>query len=206
MLGGVLWGFQNPEQWAEPKRGTDFFDLKGDIEAVLALLGNIPEGLSYQPTEHPALHPYHASRVHKGNQSLGIFGALHPGLAAALGLEQPVFLFELELNLLTQRSVPRFSPISKLPMVRRDISLLVDRGVAAVELIRCVAETATNGLKDFQLFDLYKGEGIDPKKKSIALGLIFQGTSSTLIDAEVDQGVERVLKRLRERFEATLRS
>jgi len=206
MLGGVLWGFQNPEQWAEPKRGADFFDLKGDVEALLALRGDTPAGLSYQPTEHPALHPYHASRVHKGNQSLGIFGALHPGLAAALGLEQPVFLFELELNLLTQGSVPRFSPISKLPMVRRDISLLVDRGVAAAELIRCVAETAPNGLKDFQLFDLYQGEGIDPKKKSIALGLIFQGTSSTLIDSEVDQTVERVLKRLQERFKVTLRS
>ncbi|MGH8508765.1 MAG: phenylalanine--tRNA ligase subunit beta, partial [Gammaproteobacteria bacterium] len=206
MLGGVLWGLQYPEQWAEPKREADFFDIKGDVEALSALLDDTPERVSYQPAVHPALHPYRASRVHKGNQSLGTFGALHPELAAVLGLEQPVFLFEIDLNVLTHGAVPRFSPISKLPMVRRDISVLVDRDVAAAELMRCVAQTAPNELRDFQLFDLYQGEGIDPKKKSIALGLIFQGTSSTLTDAEVDKAVERVLKRLQERFEVTLRS
>jgi phenylalanyl-tRNA synthetase beta chain len=205
MIGGVITGLADPEQWATPRRHADFFDLKADVEALFAL-GGCRDTLEFTAGHHPALHPGQAAEVRLDGRLIGILGALHPRLVDELGVAQPVFVFQLELEAVVRRALPRFEPLSKFPTVRRDISVLLDRTLPAARIFACIAENAPEMLRDLQLFDLYEGEGIDPEKKSLTLGLIFQGTSSTLIDDDVDTLVDRVLSKLKQDVGAILRS
>ncbi len=204
-LGGVVAGPAHPKQWGVARRATDFYDLKGDVEALLALVGP-PAAYEFKPTKHPALHPGQAALIERQGTALGLMGALHPSLARELGLEGPVFLFQMDLEAVTRSELPRFQPLSKFPFVQRDISIVLDKAIAASDVIHCLRRAAPEVLKDLQLFDLYQGEGIDPGKKSLALRLIFQGTSSTLIEGDVDVIVESLLLRLSRELGATLRS
>jgi phenylalanyl-tRNA synthetase beta chain len=183
----------------------DFYDLKGDVEALLALAGP-PLTYEFKPIEHPALHPGQAALIERQDTALGLLGALHPSRARELGLAEPVFLFQVDLKAMTQRELPYFKPLSKFPLVERDISIVLDQEIPASQVIHCLRRASPEVLKDLQLFDLYQGEGIDPGKKSLALRLIFQGTSSTLIEGDVDAIVEGLLLRLSRELGANLRS
>jgi phenylalanyl-tRNA synthetase beta chain len=205
VIGGVASGFAYPEQWGSTRREMDFADLKGDVESLLAVTGRSGE-FEARPTEHPALHPGQSAVIEVNGKRIGLLGALHPSIAKELDLPQGAFLFQLDLGGITTGQIPRFSPLSKFPLVRRDIALVVDRSISTGELIRCIQQAAPCDLKDLVLFDLYLGEGIDSKKKSLALGLIFQGASSTLIDTEVNTLVEGLVSRLEQELGATLRN
>jgi phenylalanyl-tRNA synthetase beta chain len=133
-------------------------------------------------------------------------GALHPTLIRELSVEGPVFLFQMELEGISQGELPAFRPLSKFPWVRRDISVVLDRDIPASEVIQCLRKDLPEAVKDLQLFDLYEGEGIDFGKKSLALGLIFQGTSSTLIERDIETIVEHLTMRLSHELGAHLRS
>jgi phenylalanyl-tRNA synthetase beta chain len=132
-------------------------------------------------------------------------GAIHPQLAAELGIEQPLFLFELQLVSLAEGKLPVFSELSRFPEVRRDLALLVDRDTPAEELLSCIRESAGDYLTDLKLFDVYQGKGIDPLRKSLAVGLTWQHPSRTLNDDEVSAATQTILTSLGERFNATLR-
>ena len=114
-------------------------------------------------------------------------------------------MFELALSALKSARTPAFEPLSRFPSVRRDLALLVDRGVAAQSLFDCVKNHAGEQLRDLKVFDVYVGKGIDPHRKSVALGLTFQDASRTLNEEEINASVERVVERLKEEFGATLR-
>jgi phenylalanyl-tRNA synthetase beta chain len=204
-VGLVATGPVLPEQWSVPSREGDFHDIKGDVETLLSL-GGLHQGIEYQPTTHPALHPGQSAVVLKEGKTVGLIGVLHPGVARELGIEQPVLLGQLDLAAIAAAKLPRFMALSKFPAIRRDISVVVGKEVTAAQLMRCVADAAPGTLKNLQLFDLYQGEGIDPMKKSLALGLTFQGTSSTLMDEEVDAFLENILSELRQRLGASLRA
>lgn len=132
-------------------------------------------------------------------------GSLHPAIARDLEISQTVLVYELQLCEVMQGRLPRFIQPSKYPSIRRDIALVVDKTVPATDVLKFVAKSATDVLKHLQLFDVYEGEGIDPGKKSLALGLTFQGSSSTLIDGEVDAIVEGIVRGLKKEFGITLR-
>ena len=206
-IGGVAWGPCVPEQWSEPRRTLDFFDVKNDVEALLALAGAGTDGhaLGFRPHADPALHPHQSALVERAGSEVGVIGALHPLTARALGLQTPVYLFELDLELLSRRELPVYRPLSRFPLVRRDLSLVVARDTPAAAVLECIAGQAGEVLQEARLFDLYCGEGLETAEKSIAIGLIFQGISSTLIDEEVDAFVERVLIGLQETLGARLR-
>ena len=203
VIGGIAAGPALPEQWAAPATAIDFYDIKGDVDALLELGG--ASRLEFAPVEHPALHPGQAAALLDGRRTCGRVGALHPAIARELDLPYPVYLFEIELAAVARRTVPCFRPLSRFPTVRRDLSILVDSAVPAASVTGCVLQNRPQELRDLQLFDLYEGEGIDSGKKSIALGLIFQGSSSTLIDEEVDSLIEGILARLAKDLGATLR-
>lgn len=122
-----------------------------------------------------------------------------------MGFDKPLFLFEIDCQDMGAVQAAQFQPISKFPAVRRDIAVVVDEAVSAAECLEVAREAAGELLRDLQLFDVYRGQGIDSGKKSLALGLIFQALSSTLTDEEVEQAVRRVLAQLRERVGGTLR-
>jgi phenylalanyl-tRNA synthetase beta chain len=204
-IGGIVAGPAYPQQWGIPSRPVDFFDLKGDVEAMLALTGP-STAYQFEPVEHPALHPGQAAQIQAHGRTLGLMGALHPALIRELSVEGPVFLFQMELEGISQGELPAFRPLSKFPWVRRDISIVLDRDIPASEVIQCLRKDLPEAVKDLQLFDLYEGEGIDFGKKSLALGLIFQGTSSTLIERDIETIVEHLTMRLSHELGAQLRS
>ncbi|MBS7662910.1 phenylalanine--tRNA ligase subunit beta [Pseudomonas lalucatii] len=204
MLAGVVSGSRMPEGWAHGRDGVDFYDVKADVEALLASAG-AADVFAFVPGEHPALHPGQTARIEREGRLVGFLGAIHPELAKALGLDQPVYLFELLLSELTDGRLPSFRELSRFPEVRRDLALLVDREVPAAALLECIRESAGEWLTDLRLFDVYHGKGIDPHRKSLAVGLTWQHPSRTLNDDEVGSTTENILTSLEQRFNATLR-
>ncbi|MEM7541548.1 MAG: phenylalanine--tRNA ligase subunit beta [Pseudomonadota bacterium] len=200
---GLMCGPTAGKQWGEDERQSDFFDLKHDVERILALLGY--EDVSYGPIEDPALHPGQAAGIFVAEQQFGKFGMLHPELQRDFDLEIPIFLFEFETDKLEVTDLKRYLPLSKFPAVSRDLNVVVDETVSAERCLAVAREAGGELLKDLQLFSVYRGQGIDSDKKSLTLGLIFQALSSTLTDVEVDEAVSRVLARLQDRVGASLR-
>ena len=204
MLAGVISGSRLPEGWANGRDSVDFYDLKADVEALLGYAG-AAAAFSFVPGEHPALHPGQTARIEREGRLVGFMGALHPELAKTLGLDQPVFLFELVLAEVATGRMPAFSELSRFPEVRRDLALLVDREQPAEAVLATIREAAGEWLTDLKLFDVYHGKGIDPHRKSLAVGLTWQHPSRTLNDDEVSTTTQNIITSLEERFNATLR-
>jgi phenylalanyl-tRNA synthetase beta chain len=204
MLAGVICGGRLPECWAHARDDVDFFDVKADVEALLASAG-ASDSFAFVPGEHAALHPGQTARIERDGRLVGFLGAIHPELSKALGLDQAVFMFELVLGEITQGVMPKFQELSKFPEVRRDLALLVDRDVPAQDLLGSIRDMAGEWLTDLKLFDVYHGKGIDPDRKSLAVGLTWQHPSRTLNDDEVSATTQNILTSLEQRFNATLR-
>lgn len=205
-LAGLAVGPVAPEQWAQPARPVDFYDVKADVEALLRLTGR-QANYRFVSAEHPALHPGQAAAIVDQNsgQRQGWVGMLHPVLAEELGFPQNVFLFELNQAILEDKEIPKFKPLSKYPSVRRDLAVVVREQVYAQELLDAIAQTLPESLVKVVLFDVWRGEGLAEGEKSLGFGLIFQHPERTLTDAEVDRMVAQVLQRLTDQFQARLR-
>jgi phenylalanyl-tRNA synthetase beta chain len=205
MLAGVLAGRREPESWSENGEAVDFFDLKGDLESVLALAGDLSE-FTYAPSNNPALHPGQSAEISRNGEVVGRLGAIHPQLQKKLGLSQTVYLFEVKLSEITESSLPKFTELSKFPEVRRDLAIIIDREVPAQNVLAAIKKAAGDDLRNLRLFDTYQGEGIDPKRKSLAFGLTYQHSSRTLNEDEVNASIDQVVSVLEKEFSATLRN
>jgi phenylalanyl-tRNA synthetase beta chain len=203
-LGGLIVGSPDPEQWGLASRAADFFDLKADVEALLALTG-ARDRFSIVPGSHPALHPGQTARLECDGQPVGLLGMLHPSLAARLDIAGNAFLFELDLMPLSIGAIPKHASISRFPGIRRDIAILVDEAVTYAAVAECIRATETELLRDLVLFDVYTGKNIESGRKSLALGLILQASSQTLTDDVIEDTVRRILARLSSDFGAQLR-
>ncbi len=199
-LGGLAYGDAFPEQWGTSKRAVDTFDIKGDLEALAA-----PGSLTTERAEHPALHPGRAARVLLDGRSIGWLGELHPRAVHAFDLPRAPVLFEVDLLPLLRRGLPRPRPVSKLPSVRRDLAVVVDEGLPARDLLAALTDAKPPVVDDIRLFDVYRGPGIRPGKKSLAILVLIQDTERTLTDAEIDATVGALLRVAVDRFGATLR-
>jgi phenylalanyl-tRNA synthetase beta chain len=204
-LSGVITGNAYPEQWGLPARSVDFFDLKGDVQALLALTQQT-EDFTLEVSEHPALHPGQASQILRQGKVIGHFGKLHPSLEQSLGLTSAVYLFEISLTELLHGRVPRYQALAKFPSIRRDLAFLVDESVSAAAIQKVIEKTAGAWLKSLQLFDVYQGKGVPKGQKSLALGLILQDATRTLVDDEVAELMEHVVSSLKKAFNVTLRT
>jgi phenylalanyl-tRNA synthetase beta chain len=204
MLSGVISGNIYEKQWDNPYISSNIYDLKSDLQALVQTgIGKVQ--LDYRSNQHPALHPGQSAEIFIENQSIGLIGALHPALIKELDLNQHVFVFELKLSEINVKKPLKFTKISKFPTVKRDISLLVDRLIPVQDIINLIKSEASELLTNLELFDLYQGEGIDIEKKSLALGLTFQTSSSTLTEEEIETVMDRILIALKSEFGATLR-
>jgi phenylalanyl-tRNA synthetase beta chain len=204
VIAGVAAGPVYPEQWGVTTKDGDFYDLKSDVEALLALAGD-PGSAAYTPAEHPALHPGQSARIARSGAVVGYLGTLHPVLSRERKLAVPVYLFELDLDAVQAGHPARFRALSKYPSVRRDVSVVVDESVTAQAVRDCVGQVGIHVLENLECFDVYRGEGIDSGKKSLSLGLTFQDPTRTLTDVEVDQGVEQIVASLKTNLGAILR-
>ncbi|WP_269619270.1 phenylalanine--tRNA ligase subunit beta [Zhongshania sp. BJYM1] len=202
-LAALLTGRREPESWSESGELVDFYDLKADLESLLSVS---TAAISFVPAKYTALHPGQTADVYCDDKRIGRIGALHPSLQARWDFVNPVYLFEIDQQPLLQRGVPVFSELSRFPEVRRDLALIVDRQLAAADVLTAVRNSAGEHLSDLKLFDIYQGKGIDPERKSLALGLTFRHSSRTLNEEEVSQSVDAVVHTLKEAFGASLRN
>ena len=204
MLAGVITGTRLPEHWDGKGEPVDFFDMKGDLEALFSLTGNAP-AFTFVAAEHPALHPGQCAQIRCGEGSVGWTGRLHPVLARQLDLNPDSFVFELEYTALETGRLAQFQPISRFPSIRRDLAVLVDDGLNVADLQAAVQQVAGNLLQELLIFDVYRGKGIETGRKSIAFGLILQDYSRTLKEQDIEGVVTQVTDRLGKEFGATLR-
>jgi phenylalanyl-tRNA synthetase beta chain len=203
MLAGLVLGDAHGEQWGEKARKADFFDVKADIQALFALTGCETR---YLPQSHSALHPGQSAEIlSPDGEKLGWLGMLHPNLEKQLGFDTPVFLFELDQNLVLNKNIPVFKSLSKYPSVRRDLALIIKEEVSASEIINCIKSSAEPALQEVMIFDVYRGKGVEEGSKSIALGLILQDDTQTLTDSAIDAIVGGLLALLIEQKNAKLR-
>jgi phenylalanyl-tRNA synthetase beta chain len=203
-LAMLLTGTRTEQSWSEADQNVDFFDLKGDFESLIARTGSQAR-YSFVPAEHPALQPGQTASIQLDGVAVGWIGALHPNLSKPLGLKQAVYLLEISLKAVRQVEVPAFKPLSKFPEMRRDLALVVADSTPVADVMSLIREKAGDYLTKLNLFDIYQGKGIDPDRKSLALGLTWQHPSRTLNEEEVNEAVDNVLAHLADRIDAQLR-
>jgi phenylalanyl-tRNA synthetase beta chain len=203
-IAGLVTGSASPEQWSNVPKSVDFFDIKSDVEALLALAAT-PGEIDFIAAEHPALQPGQAAEIIRGGEVIGVVGKLHPQLAKRYDLKRAVYVFELDAAQALRTAAPSASPISKFPAIRRDIAVIVDDKVSADDLVKAIALTSTKLIRDVRIFDIYKGDGIEAGRKSVAIGLILQETSRTLTDEDADAAMAAVVSKLEDKFAAELR-
>lgn len=204
MLAGIVTGSAYDEQWGMAEKSTDFFDVKGNIENILQLTGEI-HNFEFQALQCRALHPGQAASINYRDVEIGRIGVLHPQVQQSLDLSETMVMFELDLAAILERRLPAFEELSKFPALRRDLALVVDEKITAAQLQNCVRKVTGSLLQQLQLFDVYQGKGIDPGRKSIALGLTLQDTLRTLTDQDVESVIEKVIQQLNMELGAVLR-
>lgn len=203
-IAGLLMGEQGSVHWSESTRLYDFFDLKGDLQSLCASLQL--KQVEFIAVAHEALHPGQSAQININGVPSGWMGTLHPRLTDALDLQHDVLLFEINLEALMGHESPRYKPISKYPQIRRDLSFLVDTDVQVMQIESAVRATVKEDwLKSFDVFDVYTGEGIPLGKKSLAISIILQDESRTLVDTEINSLIDAIINTLENKFSIILR-
>ncbi|MBS0498482.1 MAG: phenylalanine--tRNA ligase subunit beta [Proteobacteria bacterium] len=200
-LAGLSYGDVMPEQWGVPARNVDFYDVKGDVEALCK-----GKAIYFRKFSHPALHPGKSAQIVIEDKPIGWLGELHPRWQKKYELQRNAVLFELELDSLMSKFLPMVKEISKFPPVRRDIAIIVDNDISVHSLLVALYAEKSAIVSDISLFDIYRGKGMDSSKKSLAFRVLLQDTEKTLTDEEADSAVASIVEILKNKFSAALRN
>lgn len=204
MLAGLLTGNRSNEHWGQESKTVDFFDMKGDLEAVLELTGRLDD-VKFEACSNPALHPGQSAALVLDGEQIGFIGALHPELERKLDLNGRTMLFEVLWDKISQRTITSAQSISRFPANRRDIAIVVNESVSAQNIIDECRKVGGNQLVGVNLFDVYRGKGVNDGCKSLAISLTLQDTSRTLEEEEIANAVSGIVEALKVRFQASLR-
>jgi phenylalanyl-tRNA synthetase beta chain len=199
-VGAIAFGEAEPQQWGRGARAVDFFDIKADLEALLA-----PATPEFVPAVHPALHPGKSAMVSLDGKTVGWIGELHPRWQRKYDLPSAPVLFEVELGVADRRMLPVYQEISKFPAVRRDMAAEFDEAVRYGDISSELKRSGPAILRDVTVFDLYRGQGVQKGKKSLAFSVLLQDTHKTLTDAEAEKAMTELRRILQEKFNAKLR-
>ena len=211
-VAGLAYGAADQLQWGRAEAKVDFYDVKGDVEALLA-----PAKPVFEPAEHPAMHPGRCARVLLDGKEIGFVGELHPKWRQEWDLPQAPVMFELELDAVLARNVPVFKPVAKHQAVERDIAVVVKEAVTHTQVMAAVEQGVTGGiLRNTVLFDVFRakklkaGEEAAPgalaqDEKSLAVRLTLGSDTASLTDAEIDAAMQGAIAALVERVAARLR-
>ena len=205
-VAGMAYGPAQPLQWGAKEQAVDFFDVKADVQALLA-----PAELSFEAADHPSMHPGRCACVRLGERIIGHVGELHPRWRQAWDLPQAPVMFELELDAVLQRTVPSFQNVSRFQAVERDIAVIVNESVTHAALMQAIHAAPTQGLlRDALLFDVYRPKqaaaGLSEGEKSLAVRLTLNSDEATLTDAQIDAAMQSVLAQLARDVGARLRA
>lgn len=204
MLAAIAVGDAEAESWSTPARHIDFFDIKGDVESLLALTAR-PEAYEWRVTSCPFLHPGQGADLYLDGRKVGVVGMLHPAVHKALGFKSPVAVFEIERAALGERVIPVSHELSKFPSVRRDLAFVIEQKVPAADLVQEIKAQGGKLVTSVVIFDVFTNAELGDKR-SIALGLTLHDIERTLEDAEVDALIAKIVAAVQDKFGATLRA
>ena len=209
-VAGLAYGGVDSLQWGGAERNVDFFDVKGDVQALLA-----PLTPTFTPAEHPAMHPGRCASVWLGERCIGHVGELHPKWRQGYDLAQAPLMFELALDAVLRRDVPVFQTVSRHQPVERDLAIVVKESVTHAAVIEAIRAPGSAVLRDAVLFDVYRPKkhadgsvsagGLAADEKSLAVRLTLNRDDATLTDEEIDTVVKVTLDALSQRVAARLR-
>lgn len=186
--------------------GETFFTLKGEVEAILrAINAKAPQFAAI--TDNPSYHPGRCASLSIDGRVLGVFGQIHPLVAANYGIDGEIYCAELNFADLSQELAPEktYEPLPKFPAVTRDLSLVCDEEITVAQLETCIASAGGKLLKKVSFFDVYRGSNIPAGKKSVSFSLELRADDRTLTDADSDGVIASVLKKLEETLHAVIR-
>ncbi|PQJ89092.1 phenylalanine--tRNA ligase subunit beta [Aliivibrio sifiae] len=204
MLAGIIAGTRGEEHWDIATNTVDFFDLKGDLEAVLELTAN-ELAYEFKAAKHPALHPGQTAAIVVGGKEVGFIGTVHPELERKFGLNGRTIMFEIEWDAINTRVIPEAAAVSKFPANRRDIAIVADEAIASGDIVAECLASGGDLLTSAKLFDVYRGQGVEDGKKSLAIALTLQSVERTLEEADITSAVDAIVAVIGEKFSATLR-
>jgi len=196
-LAGLAAGASDTPEWGVKERAVDFYDVKGEIEALLA-----PLRASFAPAQHPALHPGRCAQIMLSGVAVGFVGELHPKWRQSYELSHAPILFELDLGAVLTRPVPSSKPVPKFQAVERDIAVLVDEHITHDALIHAIWAAPTEGaLRDALLFDIYRPKSAEASaakapEKSMAVRLTLNGQDAALTEAQIESAVASIIATL----------
>ena len=211
-VAGLAYGAADQLQWGRAEAKVDFYDVKGDVEALLA-----PAKPVFEPAEHPAMHPGRCARVLLDGKAIGFVGELHPQWRQEWDLVQAPVMFELELDAVLARQVPVFKPVAKHQAVERDIAVVVKEAVTHAQLVDAIRAANSGGvLRNAVLFDVFRPKKLKPgeeaalgtlaqDEKSLAVRLSLGHDDRALEDTEIDTALQAVLEQLKQSVNARLR-
>ena len=211
-IAGLACGPADVLQWGRKEQAIDFFDVKGDVEALL-----YPLKAEFVPATHPTMHPGRCAQVLLAGRAIGFVGELHPQWRQSWELPQAPVLFELELDAVLQRQVPRFQAVPKHQSVERDLAVVVAESVTHAQLMAAIHSAVPEALlRDAVLFDVYRPKpvkgadaapttGLAPGEKSLAVRLTLGSGEVTLTEADIDAAVQAVVAQLAAQTGARLR-
>ena len=185
---------------------VNFFSVKGLVEAILKDLR--ADGVRYEAcTDNPSYHPGRCAEVYAGDECIGVFGQIHPLVAANYGVDAELYCAELSLEKLMGAcgSDPVYKPLPKFPAVTRDIAVVCDKAITVARLIDCIMSAGGQYLKNCELFDIYTGSHIAPGKKSVAFSLTLRADDQTLTDEHAEETMKSVLDALERDLGASMR-
>ena len=208
-VAGLAYGARSAVHWALADKTVDFYDIKGDVQALL-----VPSQAVFAPAQHPAMHPGRCASIIVNGVPVGFVGELHPKWRQSYELAQAPMLFELELDAVLQRPVPIFEPVSKLQPVERDIAVIVPESTTHAALMAAVHGADTQGLlRGATLFDVYRPQpsalGISSMasgEKSLAVRLVLSSDVATLTEEVIEGAMQAVLANLQLKLQARLRA
>jgi len=205
-VAGIAFGSAAPLQWGTKEQAADFFDVKADVEALLA-----PAVPQFEAAEHPAMHPGRCAKVLVNDQAVGHVGELHPRWRQSWELAQAPVMFELSLDAVLHRDVPKSTGVAKFPNVERDIAVIVKDSVTHAQLMAAVHAAKTQGLlRNAVLFDVYRPKAesaaMAMDEKSLAVRLTLNSDEATLNEAQIEGVVQAVLAELAAQVSARLRA
>ncbi len=204
MLSGVITGNLYEDHWQLPKKSIDFYDIKGDLEAIFSLLGCDGQ-VQFNRAELSALHPGQSAVINLNDEVIGYFGVLHPEIEKKLSLNSKTLVFEINLAKINFKKVPVAQDLSKYPSNKRDIAIIVSNTIPAAEIISVCKQAGGEQLVKVNLFDVYQGDNIKEDQKSLAISLILQDKSRTLEEEDIANIVSKCVTALQNRFKALLR-
>jgi phenylalanyl-tRNA synthetase beta chain len=203
-IAGLITGNINEKEWGKENILTDFYDVKRDVQTFASSLVHTSD-IELLPSTSKILHPGQAVDLIVKGENAGYYGRLHPKICTELNIPINIYIFEIVINKILKKKKKCFKKISKYPSVKRDISIIISDEIRFEDVMKCAENYGTNLLLNVELFDVYQGESIEKGKKSLALRLTFQATSSTLTDEVIEAIMKKLVASLNNNFGAKLR-